>query len=304
MSISKREVIEIATKHGLILKEDTLVFNESGLDFLAVFAIDQQGNEWVLRIPRRDDVMPRTKVEKQALDLVNQYCSNIQAPDWVIYTDELIAYKKLDGVPAGTINHEIQNYVWEIDINNVPDCFHETLGKALAKLHGIPKDKVAESRLVVQTPEEVRQSMKERMDAVKAKFGVGESLWNRWQIWLNDDELWPRETGFIHGDIHAGHILIDKDANVTGLIDWTEAKLTDVSNDFVFHYKAFGEEGLESLIKAYKEAGGYYWTKMKEHIIELVAAYPVAIAEFALVSGVDEYEQMAKQALEVNDIII
>jgi macrolide phosphotransferase len=70
----------------------------------------------------------------------------------------------------------------------------------------------------------------------------------------------------------------------------------------VFHYKAFGEEGLESLIKAYKETGGYYWTKMKEHIIELVAAYPVAIAEFALVSGVDEYEQMAKQALEVNDI--
>jgi macrolide phosphotransferase len=41
---------------------------------------------------------------------------------------------------------------------------------------------------------------------------------------------------------------------------------------------------------------------MKEHIIELVAAYPVEIAEFALVSGVEEYERMAKQALEVNDI--
>lgn len=232
---------------------------------------------------------------------MNQYSASFQAPNWSIYTDELIAYKKLDGKPAGTIDHEIQNYVWEIDINNVPGCFHETLGRALVELHGIPKHRVAEGGLVVQTFEEVRQLVKERMDVIKAKFGVGESLWNRWQVWLNDDELWPGKTGFIHGDIHAGHILIDKDANVTGLIDWTEAKLTDVSNDFVFHYKAFGEEGLESIIKAYKEAGGYYWPKMKEHIIELAAAYPVAVAEFALVSGVGEYEQMAKEGLQVGE---
>ncbi|NQD68984.1 macrolide 2'-phosphotransferase, partial [Bacillus haikouensis] len=38
---------------------------------------------------------------------------------------------------------------------------------------------------------------------------------------------------------------------------------------------------------------------MKEHIIELKAAYPVAIAEFAITSGLDEYEQMAREALGV-----
>jgi len=300
MSRTKEQVIEIGKKHGLKLKEDTLIFNESGLDFQAVFAMDEQENEWVLRLPRREDVMPRTKVEKQALDLVNRYMTTFQAPNWSIYTDELIAYKKLNGIPAGTIDHEIQNYVWEIDINNVPNCFHQTLGKVLAELHSLPKDKAEEAGLVVHTAEEERQSMKDRMDAVQAKFGVGESLWNRWQAWLKNDELWPRETGFIHGDIHAGHTLIDKDGNVTGLIDWTEAKVADVSIDFVFNYKAFGEEGLESLIKAYQEAGGYVWPKMKEHIIELEAAYPVAIAEFAITSGLEEYVQMAKQVLEVN----
>lgn len=294
-----KQLIEIANKYNLVLKEDTLQFNESGLDFQVVFAQDYNGDEWALRLPRREDVMPRTKVEKQALDLVNQHAASFQAPNWVIYTDELIAYKKLDGVPAGTIDHEIGNYVWEIDINNVPDCFHKTLGRVLAELHGIPSDKAAESELVVHTPEDVRLSMKERMNSVKRKFGVGESLWNRWQAWLNNDEMWPQKTGLIHGDIHAGHILIDKEANVTGLIDWTEAKVTDISNDFVFHYKAFGEGGLEALIMAYKIGGGYHWPKMKEHIIELAAAYPVSIAEFALVSGVEEYAQMAKKALEV-----
>ena len=302
MSKDMKQVIEIAKKHNLILKEETMQFNESGLDFQVVFALDESGVDWVLRLPRREDVMPRTRVEKQALDLVNQYVKYFQAPNWIIYTDELIAYKKLDGVPAGTIDHNIGNYVWEIDINNIPPSFHMSLGRVLAELHSIPSDKATEFGLIVQTPEEARKSMKQRMNDVKTKFGVGEKLWNRWQSWVNDDEMWPKKTGLIHGDVHAGHIMIDKEANVTGLIDWTEAKVTDISNDFVFNYKAFGEEGLEALIIAYKEAGGYYWPKMKEHIIELVAAYPVSIAEFAIVSGVEEYVQMAKKALEIDNV--
>lgn len=302
MSKDMKQVIEIAKKHNLILKEETMQFNESGLDFQVVFALDESGIDWVLRLPRREDVMPRTRVEKQALDLVNQYVKYFQAPNWIIYTDELIAYKKLDGVPAGTIDHNIGNYVWEIDINNVPPSFHMSLGRVLAELHSIPSDKATEFGLIVQTPEEARKSMKQRMNDVKTKFGVGEKLWNRWQSWVNDDEMWPKKTGLIHGDVHAGHTMIDKEANVTGLIDWTEAKVTDISNDFVFNYKAFGEEGLEALIIAYKEAGGYYWPKMKEHIIELVAAYPVSIAEFAIVSGVEEYVQMAKKALEIDNV--
>lgn len=299
MSKDMKQVMEIGKKHNLILKEETMQFNESGLDFQVVFAQDESGIDWVLRLPRRKDVIQRTKIEKQALDLINKYAQSFQAPNWVVYTEELIAYKKLDGVPVGTIDHNIGNYVWEIDINNVPESFHKSLGAVLAELHNIPSDKAMELGLVVQTPEEAKMSMKQRMDCVKAKFGVGERLWNRWQEWINDDEMWPKKTGLIHGDVHAGHTMIDNEAKVTGLIDWTEAKVTDISNDFVFNYKAFGEEGLEALILAYKEAGGYYWPKMKEHIIELVAAYPVSIAEFAMVSGVDEYVQMAKKALEV-----
>ena len=302
MSKDMKQVIEIAKKHNLILKEETMQFNESGLDFQVVFALDESGIDWVLRLPRREDVMPRTRVEKQALDLVNQCVKSFQVPNWIIYTDELIAYKKLDGVPAGTIDHNIGNYVWEIDINNIPPSFHMSLGRVLAELHSIPNDKAKEFGLIVQTPEEARKSMKQRMNNVKTKFGVGEKLWNRWQSWVNDDEMWPKKTGLIHGDVHAGHTMIDKEANVTGLIDWTEAKVTDISNDFVFNYKAFREEGLEALIIAYKEAGGYYWPKMKEHIIELVAAYPVSIAEFAIISGAEEYVQMAKKALEIDNV--
>lgn len=37
---TKEQVIEISKEHGLKLKEDTLIFNESGLDFQVVFTKD------------------------------------------------------------------------------------------------------------------------------------------------------------------------------------------------------------------------------------------------------------------------
>lgn len=301
MSKTKKEVLELAEKHGLELRENTFVFNESGVDFQVVFSMDHGGNEWVLRIPRRKDVFPRTKAEKIGLDLINKY-ADFEAPNWEIYTEELIAYKKLHGVPAGTIDPEAERYVFEIDENNIPERFYETLGNTLVILHCIPKEKASEAGVVVQTPEGVKQNMKGRMDTVKEKFGVGEELWSRWQTWLNDEELWPKETGLIHGDLHPGHILVEKSGKVTGLIDWTEVKVSDISKDFMGHYRVFGEEGLDALIKAYKEAGGYHWPRMKEHIIELNATFPVDIAEFALISGQDEYVQMAKKELGLTGI--
>ncbi|SDC82063.1 macrolide phosphotransferase [Terribacillus halophilus] len=296
--MNKLQAAEIAKGYGLNVKEDSIIFNESGLDFKVAYAEDIKGNEWVLRFPRRDDVMKRTIVEKKTLDIINKYV-DFQFPFWSVYEDDLIAYRKLAGVPAGTIDPEIQNYVWEMNHENVPEQFHQTLAKTLASLHTIPIEEASKAGLIVHTADEARESMMDRMKKVKERFGVGESLWKRWQYWVNNKDLWPERTGLIHGDLHAGHTMIDKDANVTGLIDWTEAKVTDVANDFVFQYRIFGEPQLEKLIAYYKQAGGIYWPNMKEHIIELNAAYPVAVAEFTIISGLEEYEQMAREVLEI-----
>ena len=296
----KNPVISLACEHGLSLCESSLIVDESGLDFQVVFATDASGDEWVLRLPRRQDVVPRTRVEKLALDLVHRQGAAFETPVWEICSDRLIAYRKLRGVPAGTIDPQARAYVWAIDAANVPDCFHQTLGKTLASLHRIPVDKAAEAGLIAHTAEEARSSMKNRMDAVKNAFGVGISLWSRWQAWLDNDPLWPEKTGLTHGDLHPGHILVDEKACVTGLIDWTEAKATDVSGDFVAHLRVFGEVGLASLLREYEEAGGQVWPGMSEHIIELAAAHPVEIAEFALLSGLDDMRDMARQSLEIN----
>lgn len=296
---SQQEVLELAHKHGLTIQEGSLQFNESGLDFQVVLATDTGGERWILRLPRREDVLSSVDKEKQTLELIAPLLS-VDVPRWTICTDELIAYRALNGVPAGTIDPEAKAYVWEIDIANVPDQFHESLAKGIASLHQVSIEKVRTAGLPVKTVEEVRAEMKQRMDAVKSEFGVGQALWARWQDWLQNDEMWMKETVLTHGDLHAGHIMIDPQTQVTGFIDWTEASVTDPARDFVPYYRTFGRDALNRLISVYAEAGGHVWSRMAEHIIELNASFAIDIAEFALKSGLDEYKQMARQSLGVS----
>lgn len=293
-------VLELARNHGLTLQENSLQLNESGLDFQVVLALAPDGERWILRLPRRPDVLPSVEKEKRTLELIAPLLS-VEVPQWTVCTDELIAYRALSGVPAGTIDTDAKAYVWEIDVANPPDQFHESLAQGIASLHQISTAAAEAIGLPVETAAATRVTLHQKMDAVKHEFGVSEELWNRWQVWLQKDEVWPQTTVLTHGDLHAGHILIDGQAQVTGFIDWTEARVTDPAQDFVAHYRTFGEVALNKLIAAYAEAGGQVWPQMAEHVIELAASYPVAIAEFALKSGLDEYKQMARQALGISD---
>jgi macrolide phosphotransferase len=298
MSRTKEEVLEIAQKYKLNLQEDSLVFNESGIDFFVAFAKTEDGEDWVLRFPRRPDVMIETEQEKKILDLVNRQVQ-FETPNWEIYNEEMIAYKKLSGIPMGTINVEIQNYEYAMDLNNIPSVFYESTGRLLASLHSISMDQIAAANLQVIDGIQAREKMAQRMTKVKEIYGVGENLWSRWQTWLATDELWPIKTGFVHGDFHPGHIMINEQVETIGLIDWTEGHVDDVAVDFTTIYKIIGDEALDRLISAYEEAGGYTWPKMKEHIIELTATWPLFIAEFALKSGMKEYEAYAQEMLEL-----
>lgn len=294
------KIVKIAAQYGLNIQPETITLNDSGLDFQVAFAKDDHDKYWVLRIPRRSDVYQRTQSEKQTVDFLQEHVS-FEVPKWKVHEADLIAYPKLNGVAAATIDPQIQNYVWEIEHKPVPDNFVNTLAEVLVDLHSIPEENITAQHIKTKSIQHIRNDFQQRMENVKATYGVSEEIWNRWQQWIETDELWPEYATMIHGDLHPGHIMVDYDANVTGLIDWTEAAHSDPSMDFMGHHRVFGEEGLEQLIAAYKSAGGNTWLRMKDHIIELNAVFPLFIAEFAIESGEFAYEKMAKKELGVEE---
>lgn len=296
MTLSPDAIATLASRHGLAIDPASLQTDESGLDFQVAIAQTPDKASWLLRIPRRPDVLPSTQRERSILTLVRPYLP-VQVPDWQIHTDELIAYPLLTDKPAGTIDLEIQNYRWEIDAQNLPEVYLQSLADALVALHGIGRQAVARAGLETPSIAAIRAAWLERMARFKGVYPVNPHLWDRWQRWLDRDIFWPADTTLIHGDLHPGHILVDRQGQVTGLIDWTEARVDDRTLDFAAHYRVFGRDSLDALIHRYEQGGGTIWATLGDHVVEYNSAFAVEVAEFAERSGLDEYKVMAGQML-------
>ena len=295
-----RTILSIADKNGFILDADNLNINKSGMDFITAFATAKEDNsKWVLRFPRRLDVLERMYYEREVLELVKSQV-DVSVPVWKIVSDELVAYPLLKGIPAGTIDPDIGDYVWYIDPKSPPAVYISSVAKTLAQLHRTHIEVVKQFSIRVQTVDRVRQSMAENMEKTRELLGVSDTRWARWQDWIANDALWPQHSALIHGDFHPGHTLVDKDGNLMGLIDWTEAAVSDPAKDFVCFYAIFGEQVLQDVLEHYQTAGGLVWSYMKEHIIELWNAHPVEYALFALLTGKEEHIAGARSSLAWN----
>lgn len=290
--------VTTAANHGVHLKKDSFSSESMGLDFQVFFAEDVTGQKWVCRIPRRKEVFEKAAKEKKILDFITSHQSVFEVPVWEVVSEEVILYKQLGGRPAVTTDPDTQGPTWVFDSTSVPDAYINSLAQSLAALHALPSDLAKKAGVTVQSAEDVRDSMKERMNKIKSAYEVNPELWARWQKWVDNKDYWPKQTGLIHGDLFPGHTLINENYAVTGIIDWTEAEVSDTSADFTAVYMLFGEEALNKLIFSYQKAGGYVWPNMKEHIIERLSTQAITIAEFAESSGLEDYRQMSEDMLK------
>ncbi|WP_232065179.1 macrolide 2'-phosphotransferase [Rhodocytophaga rosea] len=249
-------------------------------------------------LTQKRDVGERAGYENKVLTLVSRHLP-IAVPEWKVNTESLIAYPLLPGTPAATIDTEIKQYRWHLDPAALPAAFVDSFAHTLVALHNIAPLAAAQSQIRVTHAEKIRTDLQLKMEKVQQEIGVSQALWQSWQAWLGDDSYWPQHTVLVHGDLHAGHILVDAQSRISGLIDWTEAEVGDPTIDFVPYLATFGEVALSTLLSRYEQAGGRVWPRMQEHILHLQGAYAINIALFALQSGLEEYLQMAKVALGV-----
>ncbi|MDR7129489.1 macrolide phosphotransferase [Algoriphagus sp. 4150] len=290
-----RDIQKIAEEHGLLLT-DEMKFNEMGIDFKVGFATDKDEKQWVLRIPRRNDLGGQIEKEKRILELVKKHLS-IQVPDWQIATPALVAYPLLKDKPALTFDAITYEVTWNMNqesLNYVP-----SLAKTLLELHRIGEKEVEESGLKVMVPGDLRSEIADRLQLVKSELGISTELETRYRKWLDNDGLWPDFTGFIHGDLYAGHVLTSWEGVVSGIIDWSTAHVSDISQDFSGHVTVFGEDSLKALITEYEKQGGKVWDKLYEQTLERAAAAPLAYGFFAVETQDETHIQGAKAQLGV-----
>lgn len=287
------DAIARAAAHGLTLNSDSVDVIEAGLDYRVVIANDVQGQDWVLRVPRRADVAESMGREMAILDLVRPRLS-AAVPDWRVRAEDLVAYPLLPGSPGLTVVDGEPR--WHMD--PASPQYAAALGALLAELHRIDVDDAREAGVEIRSPEAVRQRWHDDIAAVRAEFDVADDLLRRWTDWVSDDSFWPDRTVLTHGELYPAHVLLDEAGAITGVLDWTTARVDDPGRDFAHQYSIAGEEAFTTTVDAYVRAGGSVWPRLADHCAELWAAGPVAYGVYALATGDPDHREAA--AAELN----
>lgn len=294
---TKQELLDAARERGILLAPDSASIDLTGTDFIVLQGSDEKGTPWIVRSPRREDVLARAAQEHRVLALLGPRLP-VRVPTWQEFTPELIAYQRLSGEPAAVVDLAAGGYVWRFDEAHPPARFVRSLARTLAALHGIEEDAVATTGVRIARPEALRLDWAERFRQSREILAVSDAVWHRWQRWLADDSYWPEHSVLVHGDLHPAHILIDEQHECIGLLDWTEAHLGDPATDFNLLFATLGSQALGELLRLYGEAGGRVWPRMHSHIAEMWAAYPAVVAKFFLTSGEPSHRELAQYLLD------
>jgi aminoglycoside phosphotransferase (APT) family kinase protein len=281
---SVADLLKAASALGVELTTDRADFDRSGLDFLVVHARDEGGAPWIVRTPRRADVVEASRVEARVLELVRPRLP-VAVPHWRVFSSDVIAYPKLAGTPAVTVD-EAHGPSWNILDPKAPQgSFLDSMASALVALQAIPPDEAKSAGVPAKTLDEARRSLRLAMDATREALSPPEDVWRRWTAWVEEGASWPEHVALVHGDLHPGHMLLDAEGRLTGILDWTEAQVTDPSVDFAMFFGCFGRPALEALVARFERAGGRTWPGLVDHAAERWAIFPVVGAEWALRVG-------------------
>ncbi|WP_293954810.1 macrolide 2'-phosphotransferase [uncultured Corynebacterium sp.] len=283
------EIMELARAHDLDLDPASLNIIEMGLDFRVVLATAVDGHEWVLRIPRHPTVMQRAASEAAVLKVVARHLS-VEVPNWQIHTPELIAYPLLPGTPGLELNDQGEP-IWNVNVS--APAYVDSLARVIAEIHAIPVTAVP---LPQPSLEQVRENWRTDIDRVTAHFPVDNALLTRWQTWIDDASYWPGHTVLTHGEIYAGHTLVDN-SQITGVIDWTTASINDPARDLMMQQMSGTPESFERFLRQYVEHGGQIWPRIREHCRELSSTAPLGFALYALEVDNLELRETATQLL-------
>jgi aminoglycoside phosphotransferase (APT) family kinase protein len=196
--------------------------------------------EFIIRGGKAADPVA-TRREVDLLAVVRELAT-VAVPE-VVFADfeqGVIAYRKLPGEPLN--QHPVPE----------PAPLAASLGRLLSALHSAPAEELRELAPLDLYPaptllvdagldyRDVEQHVPEEQRPLVEAFLRG----------IPPDE--PVSPRFCHNDLGAEHLLVDpRTSTLTGVIDWTDAAVTDPAHDFALIYRDLGPAVFEQTVSHY-----------------------------------------------------
>ena len=210
----------------------------------AAFEVD---GELVVRKSKEADPILRADAIRREAHLLAAVAriSTLPVPEPAFADPEagFIAYRRLPGRPL--MDHPAAE----------PVRLAPALGRFLGRLHQIPSEDV--ERLVVRDAYPLASWLR---DAEEDYRGISGRLPAKARRQIEGflgrtPPAEPRTEAFCHNDLGAEHVLVDAGAGkITGIIDWTDAAITDPARDLALVYRDLGPEACRLTLAHYESS--------------------------------------------------
>jgi aminoglycoside 2''-phosphotransferase len=188
---------------------------EVGWDSLVLDVDD----EWIVRVARRPEIEALVRIEARLLEELAPLLP-VPVPRYELVAPPAFAYRKLHGAPFDR-------------------SLAAELGRFLAALHAVPVEQVAPLGVHVDDVESWREVRRARVEEFRAHavplFDPDERA--GWEAFLRgyveDDDNFRFVPTLVHGDLAPEHVLVDA-GRISGVIDWTDARVGDPALDFAW----------------------------------------------------------------------
>lgn len=126
-----------------------------------------------------------------------------------------------------------------------------SLGRALAALHELPPGTFEDAGTPVYAVEEYRQRRIAEIDRAASSGQVPPALLQRWERAFDEAGAWRFVPCPVHGDLAPECVLVEA-GRVTGLLEWSEARVADPADDLAWLAAATTPEAFGTVMTAYQ----------------------------------------------------
>ncbi|MFT4147732.1 MAG: phosphotransferase [Micrococcaceae bacterium] len=226
----KRKALELAALASAAVPElypagvrETQDYDE---DFDSAFLIDNRGNQWIVRTPRRNEAGTQLDSEYGALQIFTPTLRS--ALPFKVPT--MIGRIASSGTGQAAVYTHLAGDAVNITDAEVPEEYALSLGGSISAIHNLNTGLVEESGLPYYSAEDCRVRRRVELEQATSTGKVPERLLQRWQNALNDDSLWTFQPTVVHGKLNEENILALNN-RVHAIQNWAHLHVGDPAED-------------------------------------------------------------------------
>ncbi|WP_342741435.1 macrolide 2'-phosphotransferase [Ruania alba] len=218
-----------------------------GADFDVVGVLDSARRRWIVRAPRRASAGAALEAEVALLGVLG---AAVDSGALRFDVPRPAGFAPLPEGGRAMVYPELLGQPLAVDRLAHGPGLAAQVGRAIASLHEIDGATLAEVGLPAYDADSYRRRRLAEVDEAAATGYVPAALLRRWEHALEDVALWRFRATPVHGDLAAEHVLVADDA-VTGVLDWSDARVADPADDLAWLLSSAPEESLDSILEAY-----------------------------------------------------